>query len=73
VTTARAARRRARADLPELSTEQRDRRARFAQIRKAGDRSRQLERERKARLAAETAAILANPQPRLRKRNVDVI
>ena len=44
-----------------------DRKTRLAQIRKAGNRSRRLERERKARLEAETAAILADPQPLLRK------
>jgi len=46
-----------------------DRRRRLAQIRRAGDKSRRRERERKERLAAETAAILANPEPRLRKKN----
>ena len=40
---------------------------RIAQIRRAGDRSRRRERERKAQLAAETAAVLANPTPKLRK------
>jgi hypothetical protein len=39
----------------------------LAQIRKAGNRSRRLERERKARLEAETRAILAAPQLELRK------
>jgi hypothetical protein len=43
------------------------RNTRLAQVRKAGKRSRRLERERKARLEAETTAILANPQPQLRK------
>jgi hypothetical protein len=43
------------------------RNTRLAQIRKAGKRARRIERERKTRLAAETAAILANPQPMLRK------
>ena len=39
----------------------------LARIRKAGNRSRRLDRERKARLEAETATILADPQPQLRK------
>jgi hypothetical protein len=46
-----------------------DRAARQARIRQAGNTSRRLERERKARLEAETAAILAEPQPQLRKAN----
>jgi hypothetical protein len=41
-----------------------DLKARVAQIRRAGDKSRRRERERKQRLAAETEAILANPAPR---------
>jgi hypothetical protein len=45
-----------------------DRRGRRAQIRRAGDKSRRRERERKERLAAATAAILANPEPQLRKK-----
>jgi hypothetical protein len=45
----------------------RDHNAWLAQIRKAGNRSRRLERERKALLEAETAAILAEPQSQLRK------
>jgi hypothetical protein len=44
-----------------------DRSTRRAQIRKAGNRSRLLERERKALLKAERTTILANPQPQLRK------
>jgi hypothetical protein len=40
---------------------------RLAEIRKAGARARRLERERKARLEAETAAILASPRSQLRK------
>jgi hypothetical protein len=44
-----------------------DGKARMAQIRRAGDKSRRRERERKQRLAAETAAILARPQSQLRK------
>jgi len=46
----------------------RDRLMRLAQIRRAGAKSRRLERERKERLEAETAAILAHPEPELRKR-----
>jgi hypothetical protein len=45
----------------------RDAKTRKDQIRRAGDKSRRRERERKQRLAAETAAILANPAPQLRK------
>ena len=41
---------------------------RLAQIRRAGNKSRRLERERKERLEAETAAVLAHPDPQLRKR-----
>ena len=46
----------------------RDRLTRLAQIRRAGDKSRRLERERKERLEAETTAALAHPDPQLRKR-----
>jgi len=45
-----------------------DRLMRLAQIRRAGNKSRRLERERKERLEAETAAVLAHPDPQLRKR-----
>ena len=41
---------------------------RLAQIRRAGNKSRRLERERKERLEAETAAVLAHPDAQLRKR-----
>lgn len=47
--------------------QQQHRSVRFAQVREASNRSRRIERERKARLAAETAAILADRQPMLRK------
>jgi len=46
-----------------------DRNERLAQIRRAGDKSRRRERERKKRLAAETAAVLTNGKPQLRKRS----
>ena len=45
----------------------RDRAMRLAQSRRAGDRSRRIERERKAQLDAETTAILTTRRPLLRK------
>jgi hypothetical protein len=58
----------ARPELRRLGRQRDDRAARQARIREAGERARRLERERKARLRAETAMILANAQPQLRKR-----
>jgi hypothetical protein len=58
----------ARVEFRQLDRQRTDRKARLDRIRDAGNRSRRLERERKARLQAETAAILAEPQPQLRKK-----
>jgi hypothetical protein len=51
----------------ELQRQTEDRHARLVRVRRAGDKSRRRERDRKQRLAAETAAILARPQSQLRK------
>jgi hypothetical protein len=52
----------------ELRRQTEDRRARLAKIRRAGDNSRRRDRERKAKLEAETTAILAAREPGLRKK-----